>query len=240
MRALLLDFDDTLISSSRERRPLLESELRAWGASNSQISDVRDAWGKPFDELIAPAISEHDRERFIAHYRERMTRVPIAACPGAIELLHTSQVASLPVYVVSSSRSELVKQDLEAIGVGECVSGVFGAGETQFHKPDPRVFNEISAELMSRHGFSLSSCVFVGDSLGDYMSSRDQCRFFAVLTGETTKDQFVANGLDAKSILPNLEVLTADIVSGRIPIEGTTAAANLATHAHQDRDREGS
>ena len=203
--AILIDFDDTLAYSSRSRRPLLEAELRLWGGSASDVESIRSRWGQPFRELVSSTIRPELYERFLDSYKQRMRRNPPIACPGAFEFLHELHSRGVPVIVVTSSLSDLVREDLVALEMQQFVGAIFGADETSFHKPDPRVFVEIGLEMARRGYGELEDFLFIGDSLSDYTSSIGVCSFWAVLTGETSEEAFVAAGLAQREVFASLK-----------------------------------
>lgn len=64
----------------------------------------------------------------------------------------------------------------------------------QFHKPDPRAFDE----LLAQHSLNPNECVYVGDSVSDAVASKQAgLKFIASLeSGLRTREDFVGESVD--------------------------------------------
>lgn len=79
--------------------------------------------------------------------------------------------------------------------------------DTEYHKPDPRVFDSIFTELANMNIYENHS-IYVGDSLSDYESAKNRgVEFYAVTTGFTSSEQFLMAGLNEEYVLPSFDMI---------------------------------
>ena len=82
IKAVIIDFDDTLVQTSRFRRGLLEEALRNWsGMSNDEAINLD--WGKPFCHMVGTFTGADKLESFIQYYKNVMAQKPIKPCIDA-------------------------------------------------------------------------------------------------------------------------------------------------------------
>ncbi|MGH3428387.1 MAG: HAD family hydrolase [Mycobacteriales bacterium] len=204
--AVLLDFDDTLIATSRSRRGLFFDHLRSFGASEVTIEWLAERWGLPFPEMVRTVLAADMRENFVLSYIGLMRRHPPAPCSGAGEFLRTARRADMPVAVVSSSSRRLIEVDLVTLGLDNLVNRIYGVEDVPFVKPDPRVLGPARRYLREEFGiWAFTEALFVGDSLTDHAAVSGACRFAAVLSGSCPAEEFLTAGVAADHIFGSLE-----------------------------------
>ncbi|MDR1428465.1 MAG: hypothetical protein LBJ08_12030, partial [Bifidobacteriaceae bacterium] len=81
----------------------------------------------------------------------------------------------------------------------------------RFVKPDPRALTEPIAYLRERLADSAQTLALYGDSLSDRESAQGQIEFVGVLSGSTTREQFLAAGQPPSRILTQLSAKAADL-----------------------------
>ena len=109
--------------------------------------------------------------------------------PGAIELLSALRNCGVRVGVVSSKRTEVLREVLEHNGALEYVELIIGSDAVRQHKPDP----EGLLEAIKRFGVRAEETLYCGDTLIDAQTARRAgVDFCAVLNGTTTAPEFDA------------------------------------------------
>jgi len=206
-KGLLLDFDDTILATTATRRPLLDDALRGRGASEGEIQDMHSRWGLPLRDLVSPIVPSAEYGDFVKSLGPILAATPPRACSGVEPLLRAARDRDTPVVVVTSSETTLVRHDLGVLGIDAYIDEVFGSDRTAFHKPDPRVFQETEAYLGERYGVAIDDCIYIGDGLGDAQSSRGVCAFTAVLSGSTSRSEFLSAGVPDHAIYQSLDEL---------------------------------
>ena len=75
---------------------------------------------------------------------------------------------------------------------------------SKYHKPDPKVFDEILNELKLKE----EEVIFIGDTLHDFIAARSRGIFFvAVIAGISSKKDFIDLGLNQEFIVKNIDSL---------------------------------
>jgi phosphoglycolate phosphatase-like HAD superfamily hydrolase len=88
------------------------------------------------------------------------------------------------------------------------------SGESEHHKPDPRVF-DVLIRLLQGSNINKNEILYVGDSLSDlYAASDAELQFIAVLTGSTSRQQFHAAGVSKDRILYSVAELSEELRIG--------------------------
>ncbi|MBT6774810.1 HAD hydrolase-like protein, partial [Candidatus Woesearchaeota archaeon] len=83
--------------------------------------------------------------------------------------------------------------------------------EKEHRKPSPLCLNP-ALDYLQEKGISTKEIISVGDHPDDYLAARDAgISFIAVLTGESTKEDFVELGLDESMVINNLGELKEKI-----------------------------
>jgi putative hydrolase of the HAD superfamily len=115
-----------------------------------------------------------------------------------------SNVALLP---------DLMRADLEALGILELLDSTTFSSEVGTRKPDPRIFHDALGKL----GTPAVDAVFVGDRLLDDVDGAQRVGMRAVLTREFRQEEDAAVRPDA--VIERLEELPAALedLTGRVP-----------------------
>lgn len=200
-----MDFDDTLVETSRFRKGLLESSIRSWQGIAAEVP-VRLDWGAPFRRLVSRFVGD-DISDFLQYYLCSMAQNPTRALPGIPEFLDVAKSADVPVVLLSSSITPLINADLVNLGLEDSIAAIFDSDSTLAVKPDPRTLAVPMDWISSRVGFPSPRCLYVGDSLADYECARAQTEFYAVLTGSTSRSEFLAAGMKEDRVLSEITEL---------------------------------
>ena len=177
--ALIFDLDGTLADTAPDLlgatnavlaargRPLLDlAHLRhmvGFGA-RALIAQAMEASGTPVTEDQMPPLVEI----FLDHYRAHIadgTRL----FPGVPETLAALKRRGARLGVLTNKPQELTDLLLPRLGLETLFSTVYGAGRKPYTKPDPRIFQDVVAELS---GSGTSPAVMIGDSITDLNTAR--------------------------------------------------------------------
>lgn len=165
-RAVVFDFDDTLIASRNDRAGRLLGALSKFGCDPDE-RQLSNAWGLPFEQLViklAPTV-RHRYSEFLLFYANELTAAPPMPAPGledALVLLHANSV----LFVHSSSHAFLVRVDLQSINALRYFDLVIGSNLYMGAKP-------ATSTLAGFSNFLTSSCpdvrmsFYVGNSRVD-------------------------------------------------------------------------
>jgi phosphoglycolate phosphatase len=180
IRFLIFDLDGTLIDSRLDlihsinamlrhcARPELPGDVIAAYVGDGAPMLARRALGDPEDEVFV----QRALEFFLSYYREHKldhTHV-YAGIPGALASIrdgrngHSRKMAVLSNKPVGPSRAIV-----EALGLGEFFSYVYGGNSFSTKKPDPAGAQTLLKEV----GYGPKETVIVGDSSNDVLTGRN-------------------------------------------------------------------
>jgi phosphoglycolate phosphatase len=126
------------------------------------ITQAMEASGAPVTpEEMPPLI-----EIFLAHYRGHIadgTRL----FPGVAETLAQLKAAGSGLGVLTNKPQELTDLLLPRLNLDGMFGAVYGAGRKPYTKPDPRIFQDVVADIGGK-----SPAVMIGDSITDLNTAR--------------------------------------------------------------------
>jgi phosphoglycolate phosphatase len=158
---LIFDLDGTLADTAPDLLGATNAVLAARGRPKLDLEHLRHMVGFGAVALITQAmeasgtpVAEGDMppliEIFLDHYRG-----------------HIADGARLGV--LTNKPQELTDLLLPRLGLEALFSAVYGAGRKPYTKPDPRIFQDVVAELS---GSGTSPAVMIGDSITDLNTAR--------------------------------------------------------------------
>ncbi len=207
--AVIFDCDDTVLATAKTRWRLLIATARSFGVRLREDT-IRQAWGLPFDRLIRTIVPTIDYDLFVPRYLDAMRANPSEPTAGATDLLAHLAARSTRMEILSSSKRNVILQDLDALRLTGYFAHIYDHEETGFHKPDPHVLDIVIDNLV-RRGFDARRLVYIGDSVRDLLVAAGQAiDFVAVLSGMESAEDFVAAGLPPHLVVDNLaQLITA-------------------------------
>ncbi len=189
-RAVLFDLDDTLFLT-RE----VKWEHHRFVAKNSFGIDVTDEelaehWGKPFEEMISLLYrGKGTAQERLAANRASNDRFPKKPIEGALDAVVELLNRGITVGIITSTVTERAVTELKEHGYPmDRLLLVQGADLTEFHKPNPRVFDRAITLLTA---LGKTEITYVGDALTDEKAALSAgLDFVAVTTGLFQTDKF--------------------------------------------------
>ena len=176
---LIFDLDGTLADTAPDLLGATNAVLAARGRPRLDLEHLRHMVGFGAVALITQAmeasgapVAEGDMppliEIFLDHYRGHIadgTRL----FPQVAETLETLKADGARLGVLTNKPQELTDLLLPRLGLEALFSAVYGAGRKPYTKPDPRIFQDVVAELS---GSGTSPAVMIGDSITDLNTAR--------------------------------------------------------------------
>ena len=175
--ALIFDLDGTLADTAPDLLGATNAVLTARGRPRLDLDHLRHMVGFGAVALITQAmeasgapVAEGDMppliEIFLDHYRGHIadgTRL----FPGVAETLDALKADGARLGVLTNKPQELTDLLLPRLGLEDMFSAVYGAGRKPYTKPDPRIFQDVVAELSGG-----GPTVMIGDSITDLNTAR--------------------------------------------------------------------
>lgn len=204
-RTVLLDLDGTLIDHFAAIHRCHAHVRRHFGLPEPSREEVRRAVGGGLENALRRMLGPEHTDKVEAGltvYREHWDRTMLAdaiALPGALELLARLQAAGVRPAVLTNKHAGSSRLICTHLGMDPYLAGVFGAGDTPWLKPDPR----LTRHALEALGAAADSTLLVGDSPYDVQTGRNGgLAMWAVTTGTHTAGELEAAGADL--VLPDL------------------------------------
>ncbi len=207
LKAIMFDWDNTIVSSF-DHLVLFHREVgRQLGWPPVTDEQIRKVWGAPFEELIQALWPMYDSNDYDIAYRRYILEQTVPEVEGAVDTIARLRGSYLLGIITAAPRYE-VEHFMTHLGLDKADFFMFqAAGESEYHKPDPRVFDALITSLREQN-IEKSQILYVGDSLFDFYAARDAgLQFIAVLTGSTKREQFHSAGVSVENILKSIAEL---------------------------------
>lgn len=194
--AVIFDHDGTLVDSFGVK---CEHHIAvAWQCYGIKltIEKIREHWGLPFDTLISILYENSDSiENMRAANASLAHRYHKPEIHGAKETIKGLLGQGRSVGVVTATIRSHIISDLTRLDFPiDEISFIQAADDTEFHKPNPLVFDP-SISYFSQRGIIKNQILYIGDDLTDYFAARDAgIHFLGVPTGFYSRNDFLYAG----------------------------------------------
>ena len=206
IKAVIFDYDDTLVQTMKSAwKGIKESGKRYY---NLEITEeqIKKYWGRAYKEMLTGVFNNIDTfENLNTHYEDARKSFPMETYPGALRTIN-DLLEKFKIGIVTASGRKLVIDDLTKLEFPvDKFFYIQTSEDTEFHKPDPRVFDPTLNKLKSI-GVDKNELAYVGDSVNDYFACRDAgIKFYGIAHGGTsTKEEFQKEGTEVIDKLADL------------------------------------
>jgi phosphoglycolate phosphatase len=219
-QTVLFDLDGTLLDHLPAIHRSYAYTLPQLGRPAPTREQVRRAIGGGLEDAMRRLVPEADLSRALAIYRAYWDRTMldgVELMPGAGELLRILHAQGCTLAVLTNKHGFSSRRVCEHLGIAPLLRGVFGALDTPWLKPDPR----LTAHVLTTLGADPATACLVGDSPFDAETAR-QGAFpaFLVTTGTHSADELRAVG--AEHIYPDLATLARVAFATELTSPATT------------------
>lgn len=200
IEAVIIDIDDTLCLTEAVSFEMENKTLERMGRAPMPRELHIRTWGQPLFDVISVRSPGIDVEAFekayypiIAEYTKsgKLDTIPQANYDALDKLL---SMKKLLIVLTSRTHGEL-KHMLEPDHLlSSRIEAFYYKDNTEFHKPDPRVFDK----LLAAHNLSPQNSAYVGDSIGDAIAAKQAgLHFIASLeSGLRQREDFSSQAVD--------------------------------------------
>lgn len=169
LKAIIIDFDDTLSMSEAACFVLENRALVAMGREPMTREAHTSNWGMPIREAIqqrSPGINPDEYQPFANKIHQEMV------ANGEIDIVSEENLSCLDSLIAAGYQLFIVTSRIESEAahlmdpshhLSSRLAHFYHANNTSHIKPDPRVFDN----LLKDYDLSANECVYVGDSPSD-------------------------------------------------------------------------
>ncbi len=176
--ALIFDLDGTLVDTAPDLLAALNAILAQEGRAGVVPADLRHLVGHGARAMIDEAFrrtggpidaAQLDRlvQDYIVQYRAHIA-VESQPFPGVVSTLKALKAEGWRLGVLTNKGQELTDLLLPQLDLDGYFGAIHGAGRLPVHKPNPKVFEAVVAELGGMDG----GAVMIGDSATDVATAR--------------------------------------------------------------------
>jgi phosphoglycolate phosphatase-like HAD superfamily hydrolase len=208
IKAIVFDFDDTLIHTYRNGIDNLRIIGKELGLPVPEESEMRKEWGKAAKDFISnlwPGCNPADfSEKYISLSSSLKPYPPVEGVHEMLDLLSRRFVLGI---VTGSERIAFSRKMVSAGLDFSKFSFILTNDEIQKSKNEAGYFDPLFREL-EKLGISKKEVLFVGDSVYDYEAARaGGIHFVGVLTGPSTEEDFIRKGAERGMLIPSVTEL---------------------------------
>lgn len=213
IKAVIIDVDDTLCLTEAASFELENATLVKMGRKPMPRSIHKETWGLPLFEAIAKRSPGIDIEAFKSAYLPAIEKF---IADGKLDVIPNENFKALDEIISSgklimllTSRTHMEFKHMLAPDhlLASRVEAFYYRDNMQFHKPDPRAFDQ----LLSVHKLRPNECVYVGDSLSDAKAANGAGIFFVANLESGIRQQQDFQGLYVDRFIDHFPEITEAI-----------------------------
>lgn len=195
IKAVLFDFDCTLVDSTELICRCFNSVLTRFGFETLQSDSIRAMIGQPLREMLEQQHIDVPLDDLVAAYKEAFaSNSPDGSflLPGADEVI-PELAAGCNLAIVTTRTAAGALEILKRFGLSRFFSTVVGIENVTLTKPDP----EPVRLALERLKVPALQAVFVGDTIHDMAAARSAgTGAIGITTGPHGREQLLAAGAD--------------------------------------------
>lgn len=206
-RAVIFDLDDTLVDCIGPKWLQHKEAAKEFSGLELTDEDLRSVWGMPFKKMVKKLYRTDDFDGALRVIRSISDDYPKIPFPGTTEKLIELGSQGLVLGILTSMSKEGVDRDFTYLPYEEdWFFSVQTEDDTEFHKPDSRVFGP-TLERLAEIGLTAADVVYIGDNVFDFQATTGAgIDFIGVATGLTSVSEFNRLGCWAIPSVAELEL----------------------------------
>jgi phosphoglycolate phosphatase len=187
IKAILFDYDDTLVQTQQVRIKALQHAARKFYDFELTKEKIMKVWGIGFYEFMENLYPVSDSvDKVIKNYKTILHKFPNKPYPGTLSVIQ-KLLNQYKVGVVSSFEEELLNKELGELGFPvDDFSFIQSEKQSKYHKPDPRVFDP-TKDILLEIDVNPKETLYIGDSLKDAEAALGAGFKFIGIANRTTK-----------------------------------------------------
>lgn len=195
IRAVFFDHDDTLVGTIRNKWAQHKYIASKYYSKSLTDEELTKHWGKPFREMICLLYETEDADKAVAYNVESQKEYPKEIFAATIQTLRHIHSTGRRIGVITATTRERFEYDLNLHKVPrELIDYNQTADDTNYHKPDPRVF-ELAKVWLQEQLIEPGEVVYIGDGLHDMRAALGAgFSFIGVTTGLVSAQEFSQEG----------------------------------------------
>jgi phosphoglycolate phosphatase len=195
IKVVLFDHDDTLVGTIEAKWAAHKHIAKTHYGKQLTDDDIRKHWGKPLRTLVGLLYDDDDIDRAMQRERDTHKDFPKQIFEDTEHVLQKLKDSGKKIGIITATSRWSFEYDLGTMNIDESLIDYSQTeDDTDYHKPDPRVFEPAITWLKSQN-IKPEEVVYVGDGLHDMKAALGAgFEFIGVATGLVTQKQFSDSG----------------------------------------------
>lgn len=210
IKAAIFDFDGPLNDSFREglRRIEILCGINKIPYTKEERKRLVKFWGLPGVELLQKGLNINKELAEVVYPQWEVFDLvnPIPLINGAREALRWNRNRKILNTLLTSRNKQNIDDIFEKLDLHREFSLLSTRQDTQFKKPDPRVFDHTLKELKEKFGVEKEECVFIGDTPEDIKCGNAAgVETVVVMTGPYWLEHLITFPVKPQNIIPSVD-----------------------------------
>lgn len=170
IRTVLFDLDGTLLDAFTTIHRAYQHTLPQFGLAAPTMEQVRNVIGGGGHRAMAQFLPEHQVDEAMAihiAYTKQIMFEDVKLMPGALALVQSLHAKGITLGVFTNKGGDVARPTCDHLGVTPYFSGIYGAGDTEWLKPQPEFAAHVLRELKGEPATTL----LIGDSPYDIQAA---------------------------------------------------------------------
>jgi phosphoglycolate phosphatase-like HAD superfamily hydrolase len=198
IKAVFFDHDDTLVDTIGSKWNQHKFIASKYYGKQLTEDDLREHWGKPLEDLFRLFYDTDDVDQAMEYTKAHHEEFPKPLFPESVPTLRKLHAAGKVVGIITATLRFSFEHDLDLHNFPrDIIDYTQTADDTQYHKPDPRVFDPAKQWLAER-SIEPAETLYVGDGLKDMKAALGAgFDFLGVESGLVTAEEFQQHGAES-------------------------------------------
>lgn len=196
VNTFIFDFDGTLADSSNCSVMSTQRAFEKIGLKIPLAKEIEGYMGIPievsFKKMAGDPLSEDKFETLLVNFREiyrSFENQLITTFPDVKVVLNELKNQNKSLYVVTSKHSEVLKRNLQFLGISSYFDGIIGSDNVDHYKPHPDGINKI----VEKNGFERDKVMMIGDAIYDIQMAKSATVISCGVTWGTHSEELLRN-----------------------------------------------
>lgn len=211
IKAIFSDGDGVLLDSLSHGLVYYPKVAEALGFRTPTTEEMIKFWGwkwRDFLHALWPKVNIDKLEKDFddAYHGLGFDKIFVPQIEGANETLLALRKTGYFLALITNRRRHSVERRFREAGIElKHFHLIQAVDDCHFYKPDPRVFDRVLEEAQKR-GISKQEILYMGDTVAsDWEAAKGaSLGFVGVLTGPTTREEFLVAGVQTSNILESI------------------------------------
>ena len=188
IKAVLFDFDDTLVITKVVRYEALKEAGRKYYDLDIKDEDIDKHWGKPLYTMLCGVYNNlESQEKLYLNYKSILGYYPFKPIKNTSKVI-ADLSKKYYLGIISSNNKELMSSGFNDVKLDPGLfNSIQSSDDTTFHKPDPEVFKPTLEKLKNR-GVGKLEIIYIGDALDDFIAASNAGIHFCGIANRTVNE----------------------------------------------------